>query len=496
MRFSLRYAGLSVILMSSAAIAVETETQYLSGKGKDDPVKWDFLCDKGQNANQWSTIGVPSNWQLQGFGIYEYGQPTPVGGWPKTHGIYKRSFTTPASWRGKAVFLHFEGVMTDTRVTINGQSAGPMHQGDYYAFEYNITSLLKPAGQQNLVQVDVDDESANESVNGAERRADYWNYSGIFRPVYLKAVPQTFIDHLTINGTAEGLVTVDVTTGDARTAAGGSAPASLDAQVLDNGRPVGELMRATGVTLKETTRLTGKLANPRLWNAESPNLYQLEVRLKLGDGVAHTVHQRFGFRTVEARPGQGLFVNGVRIFLKGVARHSFWPDSGRTLSEQISRDDINLIKEMNGNAARSSHYPPDDHFLDACDELGIYVLDELAGWHLFYNIEIGPKLVKELVDHDVNHPSIIFWDNGNEGGFNTALDGEFGEHDPQKRLVLHPWQAFPPGVIDTKHYPTYDQMLQMLAANAVSFPTEMLHGLYDLSLIHISQIASDCVRLR
>ena len=153
MCFSIYSAGLAVILFASAASAVETETQYLSGKGKDDPVKWEFMCDGGQNANHWSTIGVPSNWQLQGFGIYEYGQPTPQGGWPKVHGIYKRTFTIPAAWRGKTIFLKFEGVMTDTRVSINGQSAGPMHQGGYYAFKYDITGLLKPAGQQNQLQI-------------------------------------------------------------------------------------------------------------------------------------------------------------------------------------------------------------------------------------------------------------------------------------------------------------------------------------------------------
>ncbi|HWB85233.1 MAG TPA: glycoside hydrolase family 2 TIM barrel-domain containing protein [Bryobacteraceae bacterium] len=478
MGFSLRFAGLSLALLASVAMAAETETQYLSGKGKDDPVKWEFMCDGGQNANRWSTIGVPSNWQLQGFGIYEYGQPTPAGGWPKVHGIYKRTFTTPAAWRGKTIFLHFEGVMTDTRVTVNGQSAGPMHQGGYYAFQYDITSLLKPAGQQNQLQVDVDDESANASVNGAERRADYWNYSGIFRPVYLEAVPNTFIDHIAINAPADGSLAVDVTTGDTRTAGGGNA--SLEAQVLDmGGRPAGNVIKLDDVTLKETSHLAGRVDHPRLWSAETPNLYQLEVRLKLGNAVVHTIRQRFGFRTIEVRPGQGLFVNGARVFLKGVARHSFWPDSGRTLSEQVSRSDINLIKDMNGNAARCSHYPPDRHFLDDCDELGLYVLDEIGGWHHHYDTDIGKKLVKEMVDHDVNHPSVIFWDNGNEGGFNFDLDSEYSKYDPQKRIVLHPWAEFPPGIANTKHYPTYDQVLQALAADPVFFPTEMLHGLYD-----------------
>jgi len=477
---SVRYAALFVLLLTSGARAAETETQYLSGMGKDDPVKWEFMCDKGMNANKWSTIGVPSNWQLQGFGIYEYGRPVPAGGLPRTHGIYKRTFTTPPTWRDKAVFIKFEGVMTDAQVTINGQSAGPVHQGGYYAFKYDITRLLKPTGQKNEIQVDVDDDSMNNSVNNAERRGDYWNYSGIFRPVYLEAVPKTFVDHLAIGATATGSLDVDVTLADLRTAATSVPTASLEMRVLDlSGKPVGDPIVVKDVTFNGATHLAGQIVNPRLWTAETPNLYQLEVRLKLGDAVVHTVHQKFGFRTIEVRPGQGLFVNGNRVFLKGVARHSFWPDSGRTLSQQISRDDINVIKDLNGNAVRSSHYPPDRHFLDACDELGLYVLDELGGWHQHYDTEVGQKLVKEMVEHDVNHPSIIFWDNGNEGGFNPALDGEFSKYDPEKRVVLHPWTAYPPGIADTKHYPTYEVLQQKLAADPVYFPTEMLHGLYD-----------------
>ena len=480
MRSSVRYAALFVLLMASVARAAETETQYLSGLGKDDPVKWEFICDKGQNANKWSTIGVPSNWQLQGFGIYEYGRPVPTGGWPRVHGIYKRTFTTPATWREKTVFINFEGVMTDAKVTINGQSAGPVHQGGYYAFKYDITSLLKPAGQKNEIQVDVDDDSMNASVNNAERRADYWNYAGIFRPVYLEAVPKTFIDHLAISATAAGALSVDVTPSDTRTAATSSPAASLEMRVLDgSGKPVGSPIIAKNVALNATTNLSGTFPNPRLWTAETPNLYQLEVRLKSGDMVVHTVHQKFGFRTIEVRPGQGLFVNGNRVFLKGVARHSFWPDSGRTLSPQVSRDDINVIKDLNGNAARSSHYPPDRHFLDACDELGLYVLDELGGWHGHYDTEVGQKLVKEMVEHDVNHPSVIFWDNGNEGGWNPALDGDFAKYDPSKRIVLHPTAAFPAGIADTGHYPSFERLQQKLAGDPVYFPTEMLHGLYD-----------------
>src|SRR5580698_3968833 len=259
MRLSARYAALFVLLLAPVARAAETETQYLSGQGKDDPVKWEFICDKGQNANKWSTIGVPSNWQLQGFGIYEYGRPVPTGGWPRTHGIYKRSFTTPATWRDKAVFVKFEGVMTDAKVTINGQSAGPIHQGGYYAFKYDITSLLKPAGQKNEIQVDVDDDSMNDSVNRAERRADYWNYAGIFRPVYLEAVPKTFVDHLAINATATGSLDVDVTAADTRATARAGPADSLQMQVLDlNGKPIGEPVIATGIHFDQAVHLGQK----------------------------------------------------------------------------------------------------------------------------------------------------------------------------------------------------------------------------------------------
>jgi hypothetical protein len=475
-----RYAALLVLLLAPFSRAAETETQYLSGLGKDDPVKWEFECDKGQNAGKWSTIGVPSNWELQGFGIYTYGRVPPAGGWPRVHCTYKRAFTTPPNWRDKAVFVRFEGVMTDTQVTINGQSPGPLHQGGYYAFKYDITSLLKPAGQKNEIQVDVDDDSRNESVNHAERRGDFWNYGGIFRPVYLEAVPRTFVDRLAIRATAAGALDVDVALSDTRAAGSGGPAASVEMRVLDaSGKPVGDPITARDVALNASAHLSGTFRNPRLWTAETPNLYQLEVRLKSGDAVVHTVHQKFGFRTIELRPGQGMFVNGNRIFLKGVDRHSFWPDSGRTLSEQISRDDVNLIKEMNGNAVRSSHYPPDRHFLDACDELGLYVLDELTGWQAHYDTDIGRKLVREMVEHDVNHPSILFWDNGNEGGFNLDLDGDYAKYDPQKRTVLHPWAAYPPGIADTKHYPSFELLQQKLAADPVFFPTEMLHGLYD-----------------
>src|SRR5262249_47212078 len=148
------------------------------------------------------------------------------------------------------------------------------------------------------------------------------------------------------------------------------------------------------------------------------------------------------FRTIEVRPGDGFYVNGKRVILKGANRHSFWPTSGRALSAKISRDDVLLMKEMNFNAVRMSHYPPDEHFLDACDQFGLYVLDELAGWQKSYDTPTARRLVGEMIRRDVNHPSILFWDNGNEGGWNKEVDDDFAIWDPQKRFVLHPWDPF------------------------------------------------------
>jgi hypothetical protein len=216
----------------------------------------------------------------------------------------------------------------------------------------------------------------------------------------------------------------------------------------------------------------------RLWSAEFPNLYQVVVSLKNKQGTIHQIKEKFGFRTIEVRLNDGLYINGAKIILKGSNRHSFWPETGRTLSYPIQVMDVKLMKEMNMNAVRMSHYPPDQDFLRVCDSLGLYVLDELTGWQAKYDTLVGHKLVKELVVRDVNHPSIIFWDNGNEGGWNTLLDDDYDLYDPQKRTVIHPWEKF--RGTNTKHYPDYNYVLQSVATDQdIFFPTEFMHGLYD-----------------
>ncbi len=469
---SLLLAVFSMLLCAVTARAQETQTQYLSGHDKDDAIPWDFFCTAGSHSNQWTKIPVPSNWELQGFGRFTY-QSGPPAGEAQVEGRYKRTFQVPAAWSAKRVFLVFEGVMTDTQVRVNGQSAGPMHQGGFYRFQYEITNLVK-FGQENLLEVTVDEESANTSINGAERRADYWNYAGIYRPVLLEAVPTGFIERTAINAEADGSLAVDVYGN------GISSGDSVEAQVRDlKGSPVGaafsEPVSAVG---QQPAHLQTQIPAPRLWTAETPNLYQLEVRLKHGATTLHSLRQRFGFRTVEVRPGNGIYVNGRRVILKGSNRHSFWPDSGRCTSEKISRQDIGLMKDMNMNAVRMSHYPPDQHFLDDCDELGLYVLDELGGWQHAYDTPTGHRLVQEMVVRDVNHPSILFWDNANEGGWNKALDDDFALWDPQGRHVQHPGGGVFRDIADP-HYPDYAHTRLLAAGTTVFLPTEFLHGLYD-----------------
>lgn len=475
-------------LVSLTANAQETEVQYLSGHGKDDAVPWKFFCTSGAQSGFWTNLPVPSCWELHGFGKINYHRDATNA--YDERGLYEHEFSVPQSWAGKRIFLVFDGSMTDTDAKLNGQSVGTVHQGAYYRFKYEVTALVN-FGATNKLEVTVTKHSANNSVNGAERTGDYWMYGGIFRPVRLEAVPTQFIERVAINASADGGFFADVFLN------GPTNSNAVEAQIQTlDGKKVGKTFHAEIVKMDLTTYyLRSQIQLPKLWTAETPNLYQVQISLKQNGVVVHQVTQRFGFRTFEVRDGDGLYLNGQRVFLKGADRHSFWPDSGRCLGETVHRLDIATMKDMNMNAVRMSHYPPDTEFLDLCDELGLYVLDELGGWHKFYDNETGARLVGEMVTRDVNHPSILFWDNGNEGGFNTNLDNIFGQYDPQQRRVLHPWSPF--GGVNTVHYLPYDRAKLACDGVALSYhkndylaatnsaqkwiymPTEFMHGLYD-----------------
>ncbi len=457
------------------AIAQQTEVVYLSGKGLGDTKSWKFYCSDGMNSKKWSKIEVPSQWELQGFGEYSYGRwyvDKSIKNPPMETGIYRTDFQVPSSWKGKQVSIVFEGVMTDTEVLINGLSAGEIHQGGFNRFSYDITDKIKQ-GKNNL-EVRVSKESSDRLVNAAERKADWWIFGGIYRPVYLEAKPIVHIERMAADARADGSLHADVFTSPVEE--GYTLTAKLSPVKTVPVSPLEE--QSFSLKPGSEHQVHFQWENIEVWNTETPNLYNLELTLTDKDNKpVHVYKERIGFRTVEFRVKDGIYVNGTKVVLKGINRHSFHPDGGRTTNKEISIMDGKLIKEMNINAVRF-HYAPDKHFMEVCDSLGIFVVSELAGWQNAYDTEVGSKLVKELVTRDVNHPSIILWSNGNEGGFNHDLDPLFRKYDPQKRHIIHAWADF--DNLDTHHYPTFlTGVARFTNGYKVFMPTEFQHGMYD-----------------
>jgi len=466
----------ALLLGSTGELFAQNTTQikYLSGTGKDHTVDWSFFCSEGRQSGEWTKIAVPSCWELQGFGNYNYGRDYKIPKeYHKEHGLYKHTFNVPADWKNKEVKIVFEGVMTDCEVKINGKLAGEIHQGAFYEFKYSISKLIK-YGADNLLEVKVDKMSSNASINSAERNTDFWIFGGIYRPVYLQVFPKEHIERISVDAKADGNIQADIFVASKK---------SVDAKLVLNdvhGKKVQDLNISDIKKEAGKWTLSTKASNILTWNPEKPNLYQLQLSLldKKGNTL-HTVTNRIGFRTVEIRESDGIYVNNQKIKFKGVNRHSFHPESGRTTSKELSIEHVNMIKDMNMNAVRMSHYPPDVHFLDVCDSLGLFVIDELCTWHTPYlDTEVGTKLVEELIVRDVNHPSIVIWANGNETGWNLKLDDQFAKWDIQQREVIHPWNSF--NKMNTMHYPDYYKFaFDSPVKDKIYFPTEFLHGLYD-----------------
>lgn len=460
--------------LSGFSFAQETEIVFLSGTDAANTVDWEFFCTDGRNSGEWTTIPVPSNWELHGFGTYNYGhdwreKDKKLG---KEHGLYRYTFEAPKSWRNKKINIVFDGSMTDTKVKINGKQTGDTHQGSFYRFKYDITNLLK-FGESNLLEVDVAKHSLNESVNRAERQGDYWIYGGIFRPVYLEALPEIHIKRVAIDAKSDGTFNMLVNLNDIQ------ADYDVEVELYDLRGNVksGDVFNKTHDGVSEIL-INGKFENIKAWNPEWPTLYKMKILLKKGSDLLHEVSERIGFRTIELRQHDGFYVNNEKIVFKGVNRHSFWPETGRALSEENHLTDIRLIKEMNMNAVRMSHYVPDKRFLELCDSIGLFVLNEFSGWQSPYDTIVGSKLIKETILKDENHPSVVIWDHGNERGWNFANEKWFHKYDIQKRPILYP--ILLRNGVDTHHYPEYEYGTGRFVNGDVPFmPTELLHGLYD-----------------
>jgi beta-galactosidase/beta-glucuronidase len=308
------FALLTVSMLRAQDTTCTSGRLYLSGHDRDDAVRWEFRCSTDGKAGEWSTIPVPSNWEMHGFGTLSYHKDSPAD-----VGEYRYKFKAPATWSGQRVFLVFDGAMTDTTARLNGQSVGPMHRGGFYRFKYEVTSLLK-VGAENLLEATVAETSSDESVNRAERTGDYWNFGGIFRPVWLEAVPTQFIERVAIDAKVDGSFSADVFLN------GKGDATEIVAQLCQlDGKPVGSPV-AVKLEGGDVAQVKAKADAPKLWTGETPNLYLVEIQLRAGGKTVHTLRERFGFRTFEVRKGDGFYLNGKRIVLQGANRHSFNPE--------------------------------------------------------------------------------------------------------------------------------------------------------------------------
>ena len=465
MRISTLLTLLITVMTASAGI---TERIYLSGTDSNDTRTWKFRCSGGQRSGISADIEVPSCWEQQGFGTYTYGRFYKTkGARPGDEtGLYITTFRIPASMKGKHFRLIFEGVMTDATVSVDGRKAGTTHQGGFTEFNYDITNLVIPGKKQTL-EVEVAKESANASVNSAERRADWWLFGGIYRPVYIEALPQRHISGISVDARADGHLKAMIRTAGADN----STPIAISVDGIAPERAATSFSEADGCFTVEAD-----FPGISTWTPESPSLHSLTVTLGKGDET-HSVTEKIGFRTIEFRRHDGIYLNGKKLIVKGTNRHCFHPETGRAMSREQNIADARLLKYMNMNAVRC-HYPSDRHFLEVCDSIGLLYLDEFPGWQTHYDDSTAMRLLPEFVTRDANHPCVFMWANGNEGGWNTCVDTLFTTYDMQKRKVIHPWSDY--DGIDTHHYPAYQTgAYRMHKGRNVFMPTEFLHGQYD-----------------
>ena len=326
------------------------------------------FASPGFNDGKWDTVPVPSNWEMAGYSIPTYGSVD------NTVGLYRRFVTVPASWVGKRIIWHFDGVLDGAEVFVNGQKAG-YHESGYTAWDIDLTGLVKP-GQRNLFAVRVSKTTPSDDAE----TGDFQAMGGIYRDTSLIAVPQTHVDDIAVRTPL---------TSNYR-------DATLLTSVSIKGTPgeavavTGRLMRVGGAASSVKLTGTGRLGQdgaaqiamsapvkaPALWSAEKPNLYYVVFSLTSGGKPVEQVEQRFGFKQIEVKNNVVLW-NGMPIKCTGVCRHDFWSDKGFALTEANWVKDLTMMKAANINAVRTSHYNHAQRFLELCDEKGMYILDEV-----------------------------------------------------------------------------------------------------------------------
>ena len=313
------------------------------------------------------------------------------------HCGYVRFFTAPAQWRGQRVAVTFEGAAHHAKVYCNGVLVGE-HRCGYTAFTVELTSQLRWDASNNLT-VELDSrEQLNVPPFG--HVIDYLTFCGLYREVYLEVGSQSYVEDLCVRADDTGAITCLVSCVN--------PVGRLRLEVRDrNGQTVAQ---TEGAADQDTFSLT--VAQPKLWSCESPNLYTLHAHLETEGHCLDSRTVRFGFRRVVFSP-DGLYLNGRRIWLRGLNRHQSWPYLGYAVPGRAQQLDADILKfELGCDAVRTSHYPQSHHFLDRCDEIGLLVFTEIPGWqHLGDTAWQAQALVntEDMVRQYRNHPSIFLW---------------------------------------------------------------------------------------
>ena len=399
----------------------------------------DFYRDDLDDKN-WAKIPVPSNWELEGFGtpiytniVYPFPKNPPFVGENNPVGTYRMHFEVPKNWDNREVLLHFGSITGYAQVYVNGKRAG-MNKASKSPIEFNITSLLKPG--DNLLAVQVfrwHDGSYLEDQ-------DFWRLTGIERDVYLVSLPKVSLwdffvkselDSQYKNGVLNA--SVDVRKFDKSKISN----VNVDLSVVDaSGKTVFEQKRNVAISAAiNQFSFSGNIKNVNKWSAETPYLYDLILKLSDQNGNSLGVSgSKIGFRKVEIKNAR-LLVNGIPVYFKGTDRHEHDAVKGHVPVKETIIKDMQLMKQFNINAIRTSHYPNDPMMLKLADKYGFYLIDEanveihgmgasLQGnfdesVHPAYLPEWAPSIadrIHRLVERDKNHPSVIIWSMGNECG--------------------------------------------------------------------------------
>lgn len=379
----------------------------------------------------WTDFPVPGLFEMNGYGdkIYTnsaYPWSTQFANNPpyieernNYVGSYRKSFSVPSGWNGKKIYMHIGSATSNLSLWVNGRHVG-YSEDSKVAAEFDITDYVTP-GKENLVAMQVMRWCDGSWLEDQ----DFWRFTGIAREVYMYARPQTSVGDFIVTtdldeNYRDAVLNVKVTL-DGRTEG-----TSMELSLCDaGGRKVAETGRS-GLAMGSVS-FSIPVKNPEKWTAETPYLYTLFMTLKNGSETLEVIPQKVGFRKVEIVDRQ-LLVNGKPVLIKGVDRHEMDPDGGYVVPVERMVQDIRIMKEMNINAVRTSHYPDDPRWYDLCDEYGIYLVAEanVESHGMGYgasSLARNPQFAKAHLERNQrnvltyrNHPSIIVWSLGNEAG--------------------------------------------------------------------------------